>query len=376
MAGPLEGVRIVEMAGIGPGPFCGMMLADHGAEVIRVERPGRAPSDFRDVMDRSRRSIIVDLKKPEGVEVIRQLCRSADGLIEGYRPGVMERLGLGPDLLIEDNPKLVYGRMTGWGQTGPLAQAAGHDLNYISLTGALYSMGRADEKPPIPLNLVGDFGGGGMMLAFGMVSAILSARTSGRGQVIDCAMTEGAALLSAMFFSLLGSGRWDGSRGTNMLGGAAPFYGVYETADDQFVSLGSIEPQFYAEMLQRTGLKDDPDFEHQNDPAFWPVMREKLAAVIKTKTQDQWRAAMEGTDVCFAPVLSMVDAPSHPHNRARGAFVEAFGVIQPAPAPRYSVTQTATPTLSPKGADAEAVLKSAGFNADQIAALRAQGVVG
>jgi alpha-methylacyl-CoA racemase len=374
MAGPLEGVRIIEMAGIGPGPFCGMMLADHGAEVIRIERPG-PQSEFRDVMERSRKSIMVDVKKPGAVDVIRDLCRTADGLIEGYRPGVMERLGIGPDVLLKDNPKLVYGRMTGWGQTGPMAQAAGHDLNYISLTGALYSMGAADEKPPIPLNLVGDFGGGGMLLAFGMVSAILSARSTGRGQVVDCAMTEGAALLAAMFYSMVGSGAWDGSRGVNLLSGAAPFYSVYETADGEFVSLGSLEPQFYAELLKRTGLTDDPDFQHQNDRVFWPVMREKLTAVVKSKTREQWRAAMEGSDVCFAPVMSIPEAPSHPHNVARGSFVEAFGIVQPAPAPRFSESGSRAPTRTMKGADAEAVLKAAGLSAEKIAELKAAGAV-
>ena len=376
MPGPLDGVRIIEMAGIGPGPFCGMMLADHGAEVIRVERPGPVSATFRDVMGRSRKSIVVDVKKPGAVDVIRDLCRGADGLIEGYRPGVMERLGLGPDVLLADNPKLVYGRMTGWGQTGPMSQAAGHDLNYISLSGALYAMGAADEKPPIPLNLVGDFGGGGMMLAFGMVSAILSARGTGRGQVVDCAMAEGAAVLAAMFYSMIGSKIWDGSRGTNVLSGASPFYGVYQTSDGEFVSLGSLEPQFYAELLKRTGLSEDEDFQHQNDRAFWPAMQAKLTALFRTKSRDQWRAVMEGSDVCFAPVMSMQEAPSHPHNVARGAFVEAFGIVQPAPTPRYSESQTTPPSYTEKGADADAVLADAGLSADRIAELRAAGVVG
>jgi len=376
MPGPLDGVRIIEMAGIGPGPFCGMMLADHGAEVIRVERPGPVSATFRDVMGRSRKSIVVDVKKPGAVDVIRDLCRGADGLIEGYRPGVMERLGLGPDVLLADNPKLVYGRMTGWGQTGPMSQAAGHDLNYISLSGALYAMGAADEKPPIPLNLVGDFGGGGMMLAFGMVSAILSARGTGCGQVVDCAMAEGAAVLAAMFYSMIGSKIWDGSRGTNVLSGASPFYGVYQTSDGEFVSLGSLEPQFYAELLKRTGLSEDEDFQHQNDRAFWPAMQAKLTALFRTKSRDQWRAVMEGSDVCFAPVMSMQEAPSHPHNVARGAFVEAFGIVQPAPTPRYSESQTTPPSYTEKGADADAVLADAGLSADRIAELRAAGVVG
>jgi alpha-methylacyl-CoA racemase len=376
MAGPLEGVRIVEMAGIGPGPFCGMMLADHGAEVIRIERPGPESEKFRDVMNRSRRSIVVDVKKPGAVDVIRDICRGADGLIEGYRPGVMERLGLGPDVLLNDNPKLVFGRMTGWGQTGPMAQAAGHDINYISLTGALHALGRADEKPPIPLNLVGDFGGGGMLLAFGMVSAILSARTTGRGQVVDCAMTEGASLLASMFFSMVGSGTWDGSRGTNFLSGAAPFYSVYETADGEYVSLGSIEPQFYAELLRRLGLSEDPDFQNQNERSYWPAMAAKLTTVMKSRTREEWRAAMEGSDVCFAPVVSFAEAPKHPHNVARGSFVEAFGIVQPAPAPRYSESRTTAPSYTKKGGDADAVLLAAGLSTDRIAELRAQGVLG
>jgi alpha-methylacyl-CoA racemase len=371
--GPLSGVRIIEMAGIGPGPFAGMMLADHGAEVIRVDRPG-APPKLKDPLTRSRRSIVVDLKQPAGVEVVRALARGADGLIEGLRPGVMERLGLGPDLLLADNPRLVYGRITGWGQEGPLAQAAGHDLNYIALSGSLHPMGRADEKPPVPLNLVGDFGGGGMLLAFGMVSAILAARTTGRGQVIDAAMVDGAALLAAMFYAT-GAAQLQGPRGSNMLGGAAPFYDTYETADGGFIAVGSIEPQFYALLLEKTGLAADPDFGGQMDRNAWPSAKAKLTALFKTRTRAEWCALMEGTDICFAPVLSMQEAPRHPHNAARETFVEAFGVLQPAPAPRYSATPVGTPTLQDKGADTDALLREAGFDADRVEALRKAGAV-
>jgi alpha-methylacyl-CoA racemase len=374
MTGPLDGVRIIEMAGIGPGPFAGMMLADHGAEVIRVERPGK-PSTYRDVLNRSRRSVVVDLKDPRGVEVVAELCSTADGLIEGLRPGVMERLGLGPELLLAANPRLVYGRITGWGQFGPLAQAAGHDLNYIALSGALHAMGQADEKPPVPLNLVGDFGGGGMLLAFGMVSAILAARTTGRGQVIDAAMTDGAALLSAMFYSRGEHVDWQGPRGSNQLTGAAPFYDTYETADGQFIAVGSMEPQFFQLLLEKTGLTDHPAFGRQMNQADWPEGKTILTTLFKTRTRAAWCELMEGTDVCFAPVLSMPEAHDHPHNAARGTFIEAYGIRQPAPAPRYSLSETRVPTLPTKGADTVAVLTEAGLDADRIAALLGAGVV-
>jgi alpha-methylacyl-CoA racemase len=376
MSGPLTGVRIVEMAGIGPGPFAGMMLADHGAEVIRVDRPGPA-SGYRDVLARSRKSIALDLKTAEGVQVVRDLCREADGLIEGFRPGVMERLGLGPEVLRKDNPRLVYGRMTGWGQDGPMAQAAGHDINYIALSGALHAIGRAGERPTPPLNLVGDFGGGGMLLAFGMVSAILAARTSGRGEVVDCAMVDGAALLMGMFFSMSHAGRWRDERGTNFLDSGAHYYETYETADGRYVSVGSIEPAFYAELLRLAGLEaDDPLFDRREDAATWPAAKARLEAVFKTKTRDEWCSVMEGTDVCFAPVLSMGEAPSHPHNAARGTFVEAFGLTQPAPAPRYADTPTNPPRLTSKGADGEALLRALGYDAARIDGLRKCGVLG
>lgn len=375
MNGPLHGVRIVELAGIGPGPFAGMLLADHGAEVIRVDRPGRGGTR-QDILGRSRRSIVVDLKRPEGGEVVRALARRADGFIEGLRPGVTERLGLGPDRLITDNPALVYGRITGWGQDGPLAQAAGHDLNYIAISGALHSMGSADAKPPVPLNLVGDFGGGGMLLAFGMVSAILAARASGKGQVVDAAMSDGAALLMSMFFNenpLFGR---EVPRGQNLLGGGAPYYDCYETADGLFVALAAIEPQFFRLFLEKAGLSDDPAFHPQEDRARWPAMRARLTALFLTRTRGEWCALLEGTDACFAPVLSIAEAPEHPHNRARGTFVEAFGLDQPAPAPRYSRSALRAPFLPEKGGDTDALLREAGYEDDAIAALRRDGVVG
>ena len=345
MAGPLAGLRIVELAGIGPGPFAAMMLADHGAEVIRIDRPG-ARIDARDPLLRSRRLIGLDLKSPEGKARVRELVKTADGLIEGFRPGVTERLGLGPDKLLADNPRLVYGRMTGWGQFGPYAQAAGHDINYIALAGALHAYGRAGEKPTPPINMVGDFGGGGMMLAFGMVSALLHAKTTGQGQVIDAAMTDGAATLMSMIWGFKANGMWTDDRGTNMLDTGAHFYDTYATSDGRYLSIGSIEPQFYAELRRLAGLMDDGDFDAQMDRAQWGPLKEKLTALFLTKTRDEWCALMEMTDVCFAPVLSMAEAPSHPHNAARGTFIEVGGVMQPAPAPRYSVTVNDTPVMT------------------------------
>jgi alpha-methylacyl-CoA racemase len=382
MPGPLEGIRIVEIAGIGPGPFCGMMLADHGAEVIRVDRAGQKQSGIgadpgKDPLQRSRRSIALDLKKPDGIAVVRDLCRTADGLIEGFRPGVMERLGLGPDLLIGDNPRLVYGRMTGWGQTGPYAQAAGHDINYVALAGALHAFGRAGEKPTPPINMVGDFGGGGMLLAFGMVSALLAAQRTGRGQVIDCAMVDGSALLMSMIWGFRGQGLWRDERGVNLLDTGAHFYDTYECADGRYVSIGSIEPQFYAELRRLAGLEADAEFDRQMDPRSWPPLKDKLAALFKSRTRAEWCAAMEQSDVCFAPVLSMGEAPGHPHNAARGIFADVGGVTQPMPAPRYSETATAEPRAATEpGADGEAVLASIGYDAARIAELKAGAVLG
>ncbi len=346
MAGPLAGVRIIEIAGIGPGPFCGMMLADHGAEVIRVERPGgpKAGPDTRaskDPLVRSRKTIVVDMKKPEGVAVVRDLCRTADGLIEGFRPGVMERLGLGPDVLLADNPRLVYGRMTGWGQEGPLAQAAGHDINYIALAGNLHGYGRAGDKPTPPINAVGDFGGGGMMMAFAMLAGILSAKRTGQGQVIDCAMVDGAALISALTWSLSSAGMWQDERGVNLLDSGAPFYDSYRTADDKFVAIGALEPQFFDLLCGAIGA-DAAVFRALS----WAEMRDRFTTIFRSKTRAEWCALLEGSDACFAPVLAMAEAPGHPHNQARGTFTEAGGVIQPAPAPRFSATPAVPPRMA------------------------------
>ncbi|MEO1028507.1 MAG: CaiB/BaiF CoA-transferase family protein [Pseudomonadota bacterium] len=337
-SGPLNGVKIVEFAGIGPGPFCGMLLSDLGADVVRIDRAGRsAPSNPKDVTGRGRRSIALNLKAPEDIELALGLIEKADGLIEGFRPGVMERLGLGPDVAMARNPKLVYGRMTGWGQHGTLAHAAGHDLNYIALTGALGAMGRKGERPYPPLNLIGDYGGGALYLAFGLCAGIIHARSSGEGQVIDCAMTDGAASLSAMFYGMRASGIWSDKREDNLLDGGAHFYDTYECSDGKFVSIGSIEPQFYALLLEKAELTD-PDFQAQMDRSKWPELKQKLTDVIVTKTREEWCEIMEGTDICFAPVLSLAEAPAHPHNQARGTFVEYEGVVQPAPAPRFSKT--------------------------------------
>ena len=342
MAGVLQGVTIIELAGIGPAPFCGMMLADHGARVIRVERPGTSgrfgDGSNRDILNRNRERIELGLKNPAAIAQLKQLVTSADALIEGFRPGVLERLGLGPEVLLELNPKLVIGRMTGWGQDGPMAPLAGHDINYIALSGALHSYGRAGEKPTFPINAVGDFGGGGMLLAFGVVAAILHARGGGTGQVVDAAMVDGAAVLSAMTYSFLGNGQWRDERGVNLLDGGSHFYDTYETSDGKWISLGSIEPQFYALLLEKIGMTDDPDFAQQMNPAQWAPLKERMTALILTKSRAEWCAIMDGTDICFAPVLSLREAPQHSHNVARGTFVEAGGMIQPAPAPRFSAT--------------------------------------
>lgn len=346
--GALEGVKVIELAGIGPGPFAAMMLADHGAEVIRIERPG-TPTDPTDVLTRSRTVMQLDLKTAVGVSKVRQLAASADGLIEGFRPGVTERLGLGPDVLLADNPKLVYGRMTGWGQRGPLASAAGHDINYIALAGTLHALGRAGQKPTPPINLVGDFGGGGMMLAFGMLAGILAARRTGQGQVVDCAMVDGAALLMSMMWGFRAKGLWSGDRGENYLDTGAPYYDVYETSDGRFIAIGSIEPQFYRRLLELTGLDRDPAFQQQNRPEWVEQQRDRLTAIFRTKTRQAWCELMEGTDVCFAPVLDFDEAPAHPHNRERQTFIELAGVMQPAPAPRFSATPAPSPR-APGGA--------------------------
>ena len=344
MAGPLAGYRIIEIAGIGPGPFAAMLLADMGAEVIRVERAGavRGPAPDTphfDVLQRGRRNLALDLKHPDGVATLLDLVESADALIEGFRPGVMERLGVGPDECRARNPKLVFGRMTGWGQEGPYSQAAGHDINYISLAGALAHMGRRGEGPVPPLNMVGDFGGGGMFLAFGVVCGLLEAAQSGEGQVVDTAMVDGSAVLMTMFWAFRGAGLFDeNTRGGNLLDTGAHFYDVYECADGEYISVGSIEPQFYAELMRLTGLADDPDFAAQMDSSRWPELKERIAGLFRTKTRAEWCSIMEHTDVCFAPVLRMSEAAAHPHNVERGTFIEVGGVAQPAPAPRFSRT--------------------------------------
>jgi alpha-methylacyl-CoA racemase len=351
--GPLAGIRIVEFAGIGPGPFGSMLLADMGAEVITLVRAGQMP---RGAAARGRKIVTVDLKDKESVAEVLALLDHADALVEGYRPGVMERLGLGPDAVMARNPKLVYARMTGWGQTGPLAQAAGHDINYISITGALAAIGPA-ERPVPPLNLVGDFGGGSLYLVVGILAALLEAGRSGKGQVVDAAMCDGAASLITMFFDLTAAGRWQEGRERNFLDGGAHFYGVYECADGQFVSVGSIEPQFYA-LLREIAALTDADFDAQLDPRQWPALKVKLAAVFKTKTRDEWCKLMEGTDVCFAPVLTMAEATQHPHMKAREVFIKHEGHTQPAPAPRFS--RTPSSARPPVQADIAGVVKEWG----------------
>jgi alpha-methylacyl-CoA racemase len=336
--GPLTGYRIVEFAGIGPGPFACMMLADMGAEVVTLDRVG-AKKNMKGVAVRGRKVVELDLKDKAAITEVLDLLANADALIEGFRPGVMERLGLGPDVVLARNPKLVYGRMTGWGQDGPLALAAGHDINYISITGALASIG-PKEKPVPPLNLVGDFGGGALYVVVGVLAALLEASKSGKGQVVDAAMCDGAASLMSMFFDMTASGRWVEGRENNFIDGGAHFYGVYECSCGHFISVGSIEPQFYA-LLRKHAVLTDADFDAQMDRKAWPALREKLQKVFKTKTREDWCKIMEGTDICFAPILSMAEAPMHPHNAARQVFIERHGVTQPAPAPRFMRTPSA-----------------------------------
>ncbi len=377
--GPLSGVRVIELAGIGPGPFCAMLLADLGAEVIRVDRTAEDDLGIDrgrkfSVLNRSRRSVAVDLKNPDGVETILKLVESADALIEGFRPGVTERLGLGPDVCLERNPKLVYGRMTGWGQEGPMAHAAGHDINYIALTGALHAIGGAD-KPSPPLNLVGDFGGGGVYLAFGVCAALLEARTSGHGQVVDAAMTEGAASLMSSVYGIFASGGWANERESNFLDGGAYYYGVYETKDRKFISIGSIEGKFHEELLELTGLAGAPTVE-RNDRSTWEEKKAAMAEVVKTKTRDEWDQLMLGSDVCYAPVLDLEEAPNHPHNVARETFIEVEGVVQPGPTPRFSRTpgEVQMPPPAPGQHTAEA-LADWGFDSEDIQKLLDVGAV-
>jgi alpha-methylacyl-CoA racemase len=373
--GPLQGIRVVEIAGIGPGPFAAMMLADMGADVLRVDRaqsvPASPPAEASfDLLNRGRRSVGIDLKHEKGVETLLRLVEQADALIEGFRPGVMERLGLGPDVCRGRNPRLVYGRMTGWGQEGPIAHAAGHDINYIALAGTLHHIGRQGEKPLPPLNLVGDFGGGGMLLAFGVVCALVERQRSGQGQVVDAAMVDGAAVLTTMMHAFRHTGMFTDERGTNLLDTGAHFYETYETRDGKYVAIGSIEPQFYAELLKRTGLEGE-SLPRQMDRAQWPAMKQRLEAIFRSRTRDEWCEIMEGSDVCFAPVLTMGEAYRHPHNVARRTFVEVAGRLQPAPAPRFDRTppEIARPPAHP-GQDTDEALRAWGFSADDLRTLR------
>lgn len=376
--GPLENVKIVEVGGIGPGPFCAQMLSDMGSDIVRIDRQGETKRSLEakySFLHRGRPSIGLNLGKPEGVAALLKIVDHCDALIEGFRPGVMEKLGIGPEVCLARHPKLVYGRMTGWGQDGPLALTAGHDINYISLSGALHAIGRPGEKPVPPLNLVGDFGGGGMLLALGILCALLEAQKSGRGQVVDAAMVDGSALLMGSIYGRWAAGRWTDQRGTNLLDGGAPFYDTYETADGKWISIGSIEPQFYALLLQYAELTES-DFFPQFNQARWPDRKMKLAEIFKKKTREEWCAIMGNTDICFAPVLSFDEAINHPHNVARKTFIDVGGVIQPAPAPRFSRTQPEIPSpASEPGENTESELTRWDFGLDEIKALKEAGVI-
>ncbi|WP_319460967.1 CaiB/BaiF CoA-transferase family protein [Micromonospora sp. RTP1Z1] len=378
--GPLSGVRVIELAGIGPGPFAAMMLADLGADVVRVDRT--APAGFGsppgDLLNRNRRSLAVDLKSAAGREVVLALVGRADALVEGFRPGVTERLGLGPDDCLAVNPRLVYGRMTGWGQHGPLAATAGHDIDYLALTGALHGIGRAGERPVPPMNLLGDFGGGGMMLALGVVAALYAVRAGAPGQVVDAAIVDGVSVLATQIHALRRFGMWQDERGVNLLDGGAPFYDTYECADGRHLAVGALEPRFYDELVQLTGFPlpgdEAPD---RTDPANWPALREAWGRLFRTRTRDEWAELLAGSDACVAPVLDWREAPEHPHLAARGVFVEHDGVTQPAPAPRFSGTPTSVRRPPPQpGEHTDELLAEAGFDADRIAALRAEGAIG
>ncbi len=376
--GPLEGMTVIEIASLGPGPFCAMVLADLGAKVIRVDRrEGAAGLPLAmDPLNRGRRSIVLDLKRPEAAEVVLRLVERSDVLVEGFRPGVAERLGLGPDTCLARNSRLVYGRVTGWGQDGPLAARAGHDIDYIALVGALYPIGRAGGPPVPPLNLLADFGGGGMLAALGVLAALWERQQSGRGQVVDAAMVDGSALLTAMFHGMRAAGLWSDERGANLLDSGAPFYDCYETADGRFMAVGALEPQFFMGLL--AGLGIDPNgLPTQYDPSGWPALRERLAAAFRTRTRDEWERVFGGVDACVAPVLTMEEATHHPHNTARGTFVEVGGITQPGPAPRFTRTPAAVP--APPAAPGEhtaQILAEFGFEDAEVAALRAAGAVG
>jgi alpha-methylacyl-CoA racemase len=373
-SGPLSGLKIIEFAGIGPAPFCGMLLSDMGADVVRVDRKHGQEYSKYDVTTRGRRSVAFDLKNPAGVDACLTLIERAEALIEGFRPGVMERLGLGPEVALQRNPKLVYGRMTGWGQSGPLAKTAGHDINYIAMTGALNAIGYED-KPSIPLNLIGDYGGGALYLAFGLLAGILRARETGEGQVVDCAMSDGTLSLLSIFYGNLAAGTWTTQRHANIIDGGAHFYNVYQCADGKWISLAAIEPQFYQLLLEKTGITD-PAFQKQMDKTQWPALRAKLAAVIRGKSSGEWREILEGTDACYAPVLDFEEAISHPQNQARAMYTTIEGVVQPAPAPRFSATPGAVqspPALA--GQHNEEALKDWGFTGKEITDLKASGAI-
>jgi alpha-methylacyl-CoA racemase len=374
--GPLKGIKVVEMAGIGPGPFCAMMLSDMGAEVIRVDRLAHKGSGHKaNVLNRGRRSIAIDLKNSQGVDTVKKLIDQADVVIEGFRPGVMERLGLGPEECLERNPRLVFGRMTGWGQHGPLAHAAGHDINYISIGGALGAMGHPDRPPSPPLNLVGDFGGGAMYLLAGVLAALVERASSNKGQVIDAAMTDGTASLLTPFYGMMAMGMWTTQRSDNRLDGGAHYYGSYTCSDGKHISIGSIEPQFYALLLELCGI-DDPEFLKQNEKESWASLRQKLEELFATKPQAQWCELLEGTDVCFAPVLNLAEAPQHPHNKARASFVDFEGVTQPAPAPRFSRSQSSIQSAAAiAGEHSEEILKDWGFDDHTLAELARENAI-
>ena len=377
-SGPLAGVRVVELGGIGPGPFCGMVLSDLGADVIRVDRPAEAGAEtLTPILLRGRRSITVDLKNPAGADIVLRLVDSADAVIEGFRPGVTERLDLGPDTCLERNPRLVYGRMTGWGQEGPLSQDVGHDINYIAIAGALGAIGPREGDPVVPLNLIGDMGGGGLLLALGITAALVHARATGEGQVVDAAMTDGTAIQLAGVHGLLARRLWKDSRGSNLLDGAAPFYRTYRCADDRHVAVGSLEPQFYAELLRVLGLADDPLFAQQHDESAWPAMCARLEELFASRSREEWTAAFAGHEACVTPVLGLAEAAAHPHNVARRTYtVDASGSIHPGPAPRFLGTPCAPPIPArPIGADTDDVLAEAGLAPDEIDELRAQGVI-
>jgi len=379
--GPLHGVRVIELAGIGPSPFSAMLLADMGADVLRIERPGyQSPANpvrpERDVLNRGRRSVAIDLKSPRGVELVLALVASADVLVEGFRPGVTERLGVGPESCLQVNPGLVYGRMTGWGQTGPLRDRAGHDINYISVAGALSAIGTAD-RPVIPLNLVGDFGGGGMLMALGVLAALVHARSSGTGQVVDASVVDGTALLSSIFFGFMADGLMDAPRGGNLLDGGCHYYQAYQCRDGSWISVGAIEPQFYDAFLAGLGLDQDAEFlAGHSDRSLWPLLRDRAAAVIARRDQAEWLAVFEGTDACVSEVVEMRDLAAHPHNKERGVLIDVDGVEQPAPAPRFSATPLPTPSRPPlNGEHTSAALTDWGIHSDLIGALLSQGVL-